>query len=582
MRLFEFCWQFFQKRSLRTKLRILYSLVIVSVLLLSSCFFYLYYRSTLETRSVQYAANTLRQTKHNIENNLEQIEQLSMIMVSSNTLQTFLSQEDPSEFSAMAKEVEKQCIDVMVSRNDIESILIYAENNTFVGTNRSDSFAEEYEYIKASAESRRGRLGWLYLPGERPAVLAVRTVYSTRTFQPIGLLVIRYRQSTIDRILANEENTAGQIYLLDRSQRIIASSNQTLLDETLSLPEMPPSGSGNQTLPIQGEPCLVNYSVSSYNDWVYLSALPRSELDVGGISLLLFVTATLLFSTCLGVFFSNIIAKSVAHPVQQLVTHLQNTDIQQLTFAIYNDQDEFSYLFKAYNDMLSHIHELVKINYEQKILRSEMELKILHMQLNPHFLYNTLDTLYYMALDCNNNDLAQITKSLADMLRYSISESCAPLSCVADEIRHAENYCTIQKIRLGEKLQFYFDIDELLLDQKLPRLSLQPFLENCIRHGYGGRTDQVLSIEVKGLREGDQCVFQITDDGIGLDDCAAKKLSQRMTSANFSDIHEIAIPNVNEQLKLLFGERGKITFEAHNLYGGATFRIIVPFCSTKE
>ena len=177
MRLFEFCWQFFQKRSLRTKLRILYSLVIVSVLLLSSCFFYLYYRSTLETRSVQYAANTLRQTKHNIENNLEQIEQLSMIMVSSNTLQTFLSQEDPSEFSAMAKEVEKQCIDVMVSRNDIESILIYAENNTFVGTNRSDSFAEEYEYIKASAESRRGRLGWLYLPGERPAVLAVRTVY---------------------------------------------------------------------------------------------------------------------------------------------------------------------------------------------------------------------------------------------------------------------------------------------------------------------------------------------------------------------------------------------------------------------
>ncbi|MFQ7557034.1 MAG: sensor histidine kinase [Escherichia coli] len=161
--------------------------------------------------------------------------------------------------------------------------------------------------------------------------------------------------------------------------------------------------------------------------------------------------------------------------MQQLVTHLQNTDIQQLTFATYNDQDEFSYLFKAYNDMLSHIHELVKINYEQKILRSEMELKILHMQLNPHFLYNTLDTLYYMALDCNNNDLAQITKSLADMLRYSISESCAPLSCVADEIRHAENYCTIQKIRLGEKLQFYFDIDELLLDQKLPRLSLQPF-----------------------------------------------------------------------------------------------------------
>ncbi|MFQ7557033.1 MAG: sensor histidine kinase [Escherichia coli] len=78
----------------------------------------------------------------------------------------------------------------------------------------------------------------------------------------------------------------------------------------------------------------------------------------------------------------------------------------------------------------------------------------------------------------------------------------------------------------------------------------------------------MLSIEVTGLREGDQCVFQITDDGIGLDDCAAKKLSQRMTSANFSDIHEIAIPNVNEQLKLLFGERGKITFEAHNLYGG--------------
>lgn len=583
MRLIKKFVQYFKNRSLVTKLRLFYSLLIIVVLLFSSVFFYLYYRHTLETRTIEYATEILQQSRYNIENNFQQIEQLSMILISSDSVQEYLlSQENlTNERFTLAKSAEKQCIDVMVSRSDIESISLYSNNGEVVGTGQSYT-QQEYQQILLAAEPLRGKLCWLFLTCDSPNISAARIVYSTKTMQPVGLLVIRYRVSSVCQIIANQRSHAGQFYLLDSEGRIIAASDRTLTGSPAPFTLLESSSFGNSKQVIDGESYLVNQLLSDYNGWNYLNLLPESELAVGTPSLISFISLTLLCSSLLGMCFSGFIATSVTRPVQKLVSYLRTQDVKQLPMVTYQDQDEFSFLFEAYNDLVQRIEELIKINYEQKLLHSEMEVKILHMQINPHFLYNTLDTMYYMTLDANNRSLAQIIKALAEMLRYSISGDRSFTATVENEIRHAENYCSIQKIRLGEKFQYYFDIADELMNQHLPRLSLQPFVENCIMHGYRGDPNQVLSVEVVGFRVGDHCVFEIRDDGVGLTEEAARELTRRLGSTDFSDVHGIAIPNIHAQLERLFDGQGKISFQSHNAYGGATFTITVPFKQSTE
>ena len=582
MRFLHRITRFFHFKRLITKLILLYSILIVAVLSISSVFFYIYYRTTLEDRSISYTLENLNQMQHNIEINLEQVEQLSMILVSSDAIQNYLTlpgETRSQEMLEVGKNVGKLCIDVMVSRNDIESVSVYTDDGNFAGTNMSDEFKPYYTDIKEEAAAQRGRLCWIYLNEPSPSILAVRVIYNTKTLQPDGLLIIKYRRSAISRIIAGSlKNTDGTTYILDGQDRIIAAQDFSLRCTSFQIPGIDSEQNGLYSqISVFGEPSVATVLQSSYNGWRYIGTVPQSSLSVDTGSLLLFIILTLFGSSVLGVAFSGIIARSVAKPIRKLTTYLQNADIGDLHLAQYSSRDEFSFLFESYNEMLKRIRQLIITTYEQKLLQNEMEIKILHMQINPHFLYNTLDTVYYMAIDRRDHEIAQIIKSLADMMRYSISGGKDILTQVSNEIQHAENYCAIQKIRMGEKLEYYFDIADELLDQKIPRLTFQPFVENCIRHGIDSATDRPLSVEVAGYREEDRCIFQIMDDGVGLDQETCTSLSEHMGKTNFSNVHGIAIPNINAQIKRLYGEKYGVSFEAHNQNGGATFIITIPY-----
>ena len=581
MWLFRRVAKLYQRQRFITKLMILYSVLIVAVMLISSTFFYIYYRQTLQQRALEYTLENLNQMQQNIEINLRQVEQLSMILLSNDVFQDFLAlpQTAPTQqMLAASKAVEKLCIDVMVSRNDIESIDIYTDSGFVASTNLTQTNGDETQAVRAAADAYAGQLRWLYLDTPELSVVAARTLYSIRTLQARGLMVIRYRASAIGRIMSGGlRNASGSSYVLS-DERIIAGTDKALYGKPFSIAPIAQGPDARFVkIAMQGEPCLATQRASTYNQWVYVGIMPESALSVSASSLLALVLVSMLCSSALGVLFSGIIARGVAKPVRQLTNYLQNTDLGEERLARYENKDEFSYLFDAYNGMLRHIRQLIITGYEQKILQNEMELKILHMQINPHFLYNTLDPLYYMALDGRSEQIANIIKPLADMMRYSITGAKALQTTVAEDISHAENYCVIQKLRLGEKFEYYVDIPDELLAQRVPRLMFQPFIENAILHGYGEDPAQVLSVEVTGYRQQNLCVFQIADDGVGLTAQASEALLSQIGQASFSSLHGIAIPNINAQLRKLFGQESGVTFEAHTTGGGATFRIVIPW-----
>ena len=197
--------QFFKSRQLFTKLIFLYSILIFGVLVVSSSFFYSYYFALLVERSTTYTFQILEQVQKNIEINLNQINQLSSIILSDASIQDYLSDQDPNitwETREKEKAIQKLCIDVMVSRQDIESISIYNNKGYFVGTDITNRMQDEFCEVYDMALEMGGKLRWIFQLQPEASILAVRTIYNIR-FQQVGLLVIKYRTSAITKIISS-------------------------------------------------------------------------------------------------------------------------------------------------------------------------------------------------------------------------------------------------------------------------------------------------------------------------------------------------------------------------------------------
>lgn len=572
-----------KSRPLFTKLIFLYSMLIIGVLMVSSLFFYSYYRSLLVERSTTYMFQILEQVQKNIEINLNQVNQLSSIILSDASLQDFLSDQDPEitwETREKEKAIQKLCVDVMVSRQDIESISIYNNHGYYVGTDITNIMQHQFDSFYATALEMGGRLVWVFQPDSNLSILAVRTIYNLR-LQPVGLLVIKYRRASIDRIINSKlGETGGRFLVLDRNDMVISCNDSSMLD-TLFRPEIADSRKLNNTnygyTDIYGENSLITFSDSDYNSWRYVGTVPRRVLNIDAASLILYSSFMVLVLCIVGIAAAGIIARSVSKPIRQLTTAVQNVDIQDLHFAHYSGTDEFSFLFESFNEMLDKIRQLIADNYEHKLLQNEIEIKMLHMQISPHFLYNTLDAVCCLAVQNGDLQVNQVVKALADMMRYSISGGNSAMAVVADEIAHIENYCAIQKIRMNSKFEYYIDVEEEILQEKIPRVSLQPLVENCIHHGFSRLEQDKLLVEVTGYREEDKCIISIMDNGGGIECEKARRLKENMRNVEFGQTHGIALPNIHARIRKLFGEGYGVTFVPLNEDGGATFTISLPY-----
>ncbi|MEG2957551.1 MAG: sensor histidine kinase, partial [Christensenellaceae bacterium] len=192
------------------------------------------------------------------------------------------------------------------------------------------------------------------------------------------------------------------------------------------------------------------------------------------------------------------------------------------------------------------IHELMlRIKSEERQKR-KAELNFLQAQINPHFLYNTLDSIVWMA-ETNHKDVVKMTESLAKLFRLSLSKGKEIIK-IRDEVSHVENYLIIQKMRYTNKFDFKIDVEEQILDMQTLKLILQPLVENAIYHGIKN-TRHKGNILIKGRLVMDNVLLQVMDDGAGIEHTKAAML--------LSDDNKkgIGIKNVDERIKLYYGEQ---------------------------
>ncbi len=265
---------------------------------------------------------------------------------------------------------------------------------------------------------------------------------------------------------------------------------------------------------------------------VYLSGLDvlkRQLLDIVALTGVLLFLALVLIA----VYYS----RRLATPVKRLAGSMEDIESLRELTALANEVSETRLLTESYNRMIRKIKQLMaELEHKQRALR-QTEIDALTHQINPHFLYNTLDTIVWLAEFKDNEKIIALTKSLAKFFRLSLAEGHAVVS-LQDEAAHAQQYLYIQKERYGERLTYEFDIPDTLADCMVPKIILQPIVENSIYHGIKPM-DGIGHIAVSARREGEALFLTVTDNGVGFDPAKTPR--------------GVGLKNVDKRLKLYFG-----------------------------
>lgn len=309
-----------------------------------------------------------------------------------------------------------------------------------------------------------------------------------------------------------------------------------------------------------------------YNLTAY-SMMPQKVLRQNQRNLTINLLAIALLMICVSMIITGFISSGLTRPLELLMNTIQkigNGNVQLRAKIV--KKDEIGELAQKFNEMLDQMEELKQKEYQTKQLLNRAEYKALQAQVNPHFLYNTLDTMASIAEIRNCPEVSHMSQSLALIFRYSLNMK-DPFSTVENEIAHLKNYIYVMDMRMHDNIQYTFDVDEMTLKSKLPRLSLQPIVENAINHGLRNkRGKKKIGIQIK--RKQMDLVICIEDNGIGMDTSAINE-SLRKNELDFVEKgNSIGLHNINARLKMLYGNQYGMHLESMLGEGTKVFMIL--------
>lgn len=283
---------------------------------------------------------------------------------------------------------------------------------------------------------------------------------------------------------------------------------------------------------------------------------------------------TFVFLTLMVILFSVYLPGSFTKPIKDLVDVTDRISKGDLTVRSSNDSgDEVGTLAKSMNQMISKINELLSQITKEQIRIKETELELLQSQINPHFLYNTLDTIIWLAEGGDERRVVEMVKSLSAFFRTSLSRG-RDMITIREEMVHARSYLEIQQFRYQDILEYEINVSPDINECTIPKITIQPLIENALYHGIknkrgGGK------ITVSSDRDGDDIVISVSDNGIGMTPERLREVTSGLEGERPSDSAIYGLYNVNERIKLKFGEKYGITL--HSVYGqGSTCNILLP------
>ena len=382
----------------------------------------------------------------------------------------------------------------------------------------------------------------------------------------IGYIIFDFSEEDIFNLITGY--TASDIIITDR-HNIIDATNNKYSDQLYRLKNDFRQIDGYSN--IDGNPYYIKKT--SLKD-TSLMVYSITNLDIfnraffiGGI--FLFVLFLVIFYLML--FISKKVAYSKTITVNEIVKAIESIQEGNLDTKLeINSEDEFGIITKAYNKMLVDIKKLIESNKEEVALRMQSEIKELEAQFNPHFLFNTLETIRIM-IKLDKEKAGDIIVNLSALLRYGINNEIHSVK-LKDDIGYINSYLKILKYRFGDKLQFNINIDDEVLEATIPKLLLQPVIENSIKYGFENKS--TINIEITSRIKDEKIYIVIKDDGCGIDKERMYYL-KRLLNKNQNDTDTIGLYNIKKRIQLIYGDEYGI--EVDSIEGeGTSVTIALP------
>ena len=266
-----------------------------------------------------------------------------------------------------------------------------------------------------------------------------------------------------------------------------------------------------------------------------------------------------------------VLSNKLTKPVRSLVDAMSTFEKNAVDFKYspVRGASEFNKLSSSFEHMVIQIQELMdKVKKEEVALR-KTELKALQAQINPHFLYNTLDSIQWMCEEEKTEDAITMVGALAQLFRISISKGYELIS-IEKEIQHAKNYLVIQSYRYKDQFTYHFDIDEEVLPYLCNKITIQPIIENALYHGISRMVDEG-EILISVHKVNDDIIIKIKDNGVGMSEEQVESILKKERT----DSKGIGVKNVNDRIKIYFGDEYGIVVESE-LDVGTTITIKIP------
>jgi two-component system sensor histidine kinase YesM len=406
-----------------------------------------------------------------------------------------------------------------------------------------------------------------------------RKVYNMLDNRPLGVLLIMVEMYDMNQIFAELNiDKSTKLLIADSHNEIVYQSGGGRLD--LKLDTMPDQWNNltNPAKVLDNGAVLMNTFKSATTNWSYITLTDKAALTSNAKKMSGIIILIGLFGFGLAILMSYVLSKRIVIPIKRLQASMKNIERNEFRSGIpVGTSDEIGELTDNFNHMVSRIRELINSVYKANIKEKDAQISALQAQINPHFLYNTLDTVNAMAMVEEQEAISTMIVALGEMFKYSMNQN-DKIVTVREELEHLDNYMTIQRCRFGERIQFVNEISEEIQRQYMIRLTLQPLVENAIQHGLesaaGGGT-----IRLSAVKETDRILIHIQDDGRGILLPKLQAIQARL-QYNIPDTDEdrkkgIGLLNVHERLKLYFGEQYGLQIQSE--YGsGTTVSIAIP------
>ncbi|MDB4865807.1 MAG: sensor histidine kinase [Cohnella sp.] len=582
--------------SIRTLLLAVFLLLMIFPMVVITFVTYKKENQIFQSQVSQYLAQTVEQTGRALDANLTEIDRLTWPLLYQRQLD-FL--EAPLHTPYQLQEANRkfqQMVYFDLFRGQLDHIravyfvtperIVLSTDNTYQWSKQMDE--ANYRYIVQEIGKRPLKMNWFsdrrvvfransgFETSVRDSVVAARRLIDSNFSELRGHLFVQLNDRFLTDSLANVHiGSTGALLVTDPRGDVIYRQDSALLQNQLireAVKSLPSQGIG--TVKLQGK-WLLSYAISDISGWKMTAVVPMSELLGANQKILQYLLIMAVLGTVIFIIISVMLATALSKPVIQLARLMSYSSIGHLHVRdIQGSVHEIGILQRNFNRLMDRIGQLMQENERKEKEKREALLQALQMQIHPHFLYNTLDTMYWMSKKHQAEPLSKLVAALGKFFRFTLN-SGQEWTTLDKELEHVENYLQIQSYRYRDRLQHEIELDPLAKDASIIPLLLQPLVENAVEHGIsnipeGGK------VTITARREGEQVIIQIMNTGNAVDE---KRVAGLLRDDSPSG--HVGLRNVQHRIQLAFGPEYGLMVEA-GTPGGTTVTVNIPYQSMAE